>query len=69
MEIAMFVCATPKATRLTTTRSAAIRNAQWLPVHFATSFENAVKKRSRPPPSATFDLVISALRESRPTYP
>ena len=40
MEIAMFVISIPTRTSPTRTKAPAMRNAQWLPVHFATQVES-----------------------------
>jgi hypothetical protein len=45
-EIETFVRSRPTTNMLIATRTPAIRNAQWLPVHFATPFEKALKKRT-----------------------
>jgi hypothetical protein len=44
MEIAMFVISIPTRTSPTRTKAPAMRNAQWLPVHFATQVEKWLKK-------------------------
>lgn len=44
MEIAMFVISMPTRKSPTKTKVPAMKNAQWLPVHFATQVEKSVKK-------------------------